>query len=157
MKVSSRIVATAAAAIALSAGLALAQSTEPSQSMAKPDRSPVVGMDVKGANDANLARVDNVFVSPDGQVQGLILTVGGILGIGGHQVVVAWNDVKIDQGQNEAMTDLTLDQLKSQPAYRPPPMADAGAPPRVIVPMPTSPNPASPMPGSPTTGLDKTP
>lgn len=97
--------------------------------------SPVVGLPVKSADNQSVGTIDNVIVGHDGRVQNLVVSVGGVLGVGAKDVVVSWNDVTIDDGRHEAIAAMSKDELKRAPAFHPPP---AGPTNQSMIPLPRS-------------------
>jgi len=130
-------------ALMLSAGVGTAQTSSPSPptlppstaapgsttpSMTNPPKTAalpadrgsrgVVGLRVKGPNDKTVGKIDNVILSSDGKVNALIVDVGGVLGVGGKDVLVDLSDISIDGPGDRVTTTLTEDQLKAKPEYR---------------------------------------
>jgi len=80
----------------------------------------VVGIAVKGPDNKTVGKIDNVILSQDNRVHALVVDVGGVLGVGGKDVLVNPEDVRIDGRADVASTSLTEDQLKAKPEYRAP-------------------------------------
>lgn len=85
----------------------------------------VIGLVVKSSDNAKVGKIDNVLVSADGKVDKVVIDVGGVLGLGGKDVVVNWGDLQINSGQREAQIAMSQDQLKNAPPFRPSRHADA--------------------------------
>lgn len=80
----------------------------------------LVGTTVYGAEDANVGEIGDVVLSPDGNVDAVIIDVGGFLGIGSKQVAVGMDNLSFmtDQdGTKYLYTQFTKEQLEAQPAY----------------------------------------
>jgi len=75
----------------------------------------LVGRDVRNVTNEAIGEVNNVVVDPDGKIQQVIVSVGGVLGVGAKHVALAWNQVRVDSAGSALMVDLTKDQLKSAP------------------------------------------
>lgn len=132
-----------AAAVMLLAGGALAQSVpgsgpsgitpQPQYPSASPSPGPtsssagspsapsgemsIVGLDVRSSQNEDVGKITNVVVSPDGKVDKLVVSMGGVLGVGGTQVALNWNDIHLDQVAHQAVISMSKDQLKSAPKY----------------------------------------
>lgn len=80
----------------------------------------LVGTTVYGAEDANVGEIGDVVLSPDGNVDAVIIDVGGFLGIGSKPVAVGMDNLSFmtDQdGTKYLYTQFTKEQLEAQPAY----------------------------------------
>lgn len=121
MRDASRTLSLTTTAFLLLAGGALAQSSQPAPDAAARAAtavgSPVVGLAVKSADNQSVGTIDNVIIGHDGRVQNLVISVGGVLGVGAKDVVVSWNDLTIDTGRNEAIAAMSKDELKRQPEF----------------------------------------
>lgn len=113
----------------------------PAARMAATAGSPVVGLPVKSADNQSVGKIDNVIIGHDGRVQNLVVSVGGILGVGAKDVMVSWNDLTIDAGRNEAIAAMSKDELKRAPEFHPRPASTAN---QSMIPLPKS----SPPPGT---------
>lgn len=83
--------------------------------------STVIGQRVYDANKEWVGEVDNLVVSPDGEIVAAILGVGGYLGVGEKDVVVSYDTLmlteNIDDGSLRIYANVTEEQLKDLPAY----------------------------------------
>ena len=70
-------------------------------------------------SQTKLGSVDDVLINDQGQVTGLVIGVGGILGAGEKDVIVAFNAVRPEQKNGEwyLTLDATKDALKSAPGF----------------------------------------
>ena len=78
------------------------------------------GKKVYGTNDEDVGDVGTVIVSASGEVQALVMEVGGFLGLGQRQVQVPVDMVTIlsdGTGDTRVYVDATEDKLKNMPAY----------------------------------------
>lgn len=65
--------------------------------------------------------VDDVIVSADGQVTGVVIGVGGFLGIGEKRVALEFDQIQVQQGELGDLTFMTSvgeEQLENAPAFR---------------------------------------
>ena len=74
------------------------------------------GMDVANASGEKIGEVSEVLIDRSGQVVALAVEAGGFLGIGDRDVVVQFDQVKL-QG-DRLVTSLTKDQLKDMPEWK---------------------------------------
>lgn len=80
----------------------------------------LVGTTVYGAEDANVGEIGDVVLSPDGNVDAVIIDVGGFLGIGSKEVAVGMDNLSFmtdKDGTKYLYTQFTKEQLEAQPAY----------------------------------------
>lgn len=71
-----------------------------------------------GENWNNIGSIEDVVLSKDGQMTGIVAEIGGFLGIGDTQVLIPVNDVSLvpsDDGNYAFVTRLSEDQLKELP------------------------------------------
>lgn len=79
-----------------------------------------IGTNVYGANDENVGEIDDVILSQDGNVDAVILDVGGFLGIGSKTVAVGMDNLAFmadGDGNYYLYTPFTQEQLEAQPEY----------------------------------------
>ncbi|MGB3389442.1 MAG: PRC-barrel domain-containing protein [Pseudaminobacter sp.] len=80
----------------------------------------LVGTTVYGADDANIGEIGDVVMSQDGQVDAIILDVGGFLGVGEKPVAVGMENLSFmtdKDGNKYLYTTFTKEQLDAQPSY----------------------------------------
>ncbi|WP_164730440.1 PRC-barrel domain-containing protein [Pelagibacterium montanilacus] len=80
----------------------------------------VIGSDVYGANDENIGNVTDVILTEDGEVDALIVDVGGFLGLGAHQMAIGLDNLQFMTDANQTwyvFTPFTQDELEAQPEY----------------------------------------
>lgn len=80
----------------------------------------LIGTAVYGANDSDLGEVNDVIVSPEGELVAYIIDVGGFLGLGEKPVALDVKQLQItktEDGELEIRTSMTEDELKSYPTY----------------------------------------
>ena len=76
--------------------------------------------DVYDQNNAKIGEIMDVLVNQDGQVNALIIGVGGFLGAGEKDVAVSFNTVKATKKDNKIhlTMDTTKDALKAAPSFK---------------------------------------
>ncbi len=80
----------------------------------------LVGTTVYGANDSNVGEIGDVVLTQDGQVDAVIIDVGGFLGIGEKEVAVGMDKLAFmtdADGNKYLYTTFTEEQLNAAPAY----------------------------------------
>lgn len=78
------------------------------------------GLSVYGANDENVSNVDQVIVTPEGALDGIVIEVGGFLGLGQTRVRVPANMTTIlsdEAGDVRIYVDATEESLKNMEPY----------------------------------------
>ncbi|WP_444678452.1 PRC-barrel domain-containing protein [Halomonas sp. E19] len=127
-------IAVAAIAGSLAFGTqAVAQQDQTDQRMAQGlySANDIIGADVYHANDTDeeVGTVENILIDDDGQVTALIVSAGGLWGMGGDDVVVGIEHFSMETerddggvfGQNDVthriLVDATEDELENFPSY----------------------------------------
>jgi hypothetical protein len=79
----------------------------------------LVGVDIRNANDEKVAEIKDVLIGGDNTVDTAIVTVGGVMGVAGRNVAIAWNQIQFfrDEDTIKARVNMTEDQLKALPEY----------------------------------------
>lgn len=133
-----KIAITAVAALAsLTVAAAAQTSTSPSPRPATPGAGtapapkPVVnpltqdvvsnieGTAVYGTNNDKIGHVSDVLMDPQSKkIDKLVVTAGGVLGVGGHRVAIPVDEFKWDSKNGGFMLSKTDAQLKSMPEWK---------------------------------------
>ena len=81
--------------------------------------SKLIGLDVESAEDEKVGDIGEVVLDKGGQVQGVVVDVGGFLGLGSRPVLLDWKDVNLasQDGQDRAVINLSKEKLEQMPAY----------------------------------------
>ena len=81
--------------------------------------SKLIGLDVQSPQDQKVGDIGEVVVSKDGQIEGVVVDVGGFLGIATHPVLLDWKDVSLtsENGNDRAVVNLSKEKLEQMPAY----------------------------------------
>ena len=129
-----------AAALVILAGAAAAQTTTttprsttppaPSAATAPAPRTPAVnpltkeavsaidGTSVYGNDNDKLGHVSDVLMEPQSKkIDRLVVTSGGVLGVGGHRVAVPIDQFKWDGDKDAFILPMTTADLKSKPEW----------------------------------------
>jgi sporulation protein YlmC with PRC-barrel domain len=97
----------------------------------------VIGTTVYGANEENIGEVGDLVMSQDGQIDAMIVNVGGFLGIGEKEVAVGLDQIEFmldESGNRYVYTPFTQEQLEAQPEYDEATYADQRNDMRMVVP-----------------------
>jgi sporulation protein YlmC with PRC-barrel domain len=81
--------------------------------------SKLIGLDVQSPEDKKVGDIGEVVLDKEGQVEGVVVDVGGFLGIATHPVLLDWKDVTLasQDGKDRAVVNLTKEKLEQMPAY----------------------------------------
>jgi sporulation protein YlmC with PRC-barrel domain len=81
--------------------------------------SKLIGLDVQSPEDEKVGDIGEVVLDKEGQVQGVVVDVGGFLGIATHPVLLEWKDVNLasEDGNDRAVVNLNREKLEQMPAY----------------------------------------
>lgn len=80
----------------------------------------LIGTTVYGANDENVGSVGDVILTQDGDVDAIIVDVGGFLGMGAKEVALGMDNLEFMRDADGNMylyTQFTEEQLEAQPEY----------------------------------------
>ncbi len=80
----------------------------------------LIGTSVYGPDNQTIGSIGDIALTPDGQVDAVIVDVGGFLGIGAKPVAVAMDNLQFmrDSGGSLTLTtQFTQDQLKNAPEF----------------------------------------
>lgn len=91
--------------------------TNPDGSM---NMSQLIGLDVRNAQNEDLGDISEVILDQQGKIKGVVVSVGGVLGVGAHPVFLNWKDIHLQEAGDDsvAMISISKDRLKEMPEYR---------------------------------------
>lgn len=76
-------------------------------------------MTVKGSAGEDIGQIKQLLIDPQsGQIQGVVVSVGGFLGIGAKDVALDWQQLQI--GSDQISTGATREQLEQAQAWQDP-------------------------------------
>jgi len=90
--------------------------TEESESQVRADK--LLGMKVVDMAGEEIGEVEDILLDKNGQVAGLVLVTGEVLGLGGKSVAVSWQDVASAEDAEAITLNLTEEQLAAAPEFR---------------------------------------
>jgi hypothetical protein len=81
----------------------------------------LLGLDAVSSKGDDMGRIVDILVDRAGQVRAAIIDFGGFLGVGSRKIAVDWRAIRFPaEGKSSAVVvDLTADQLRVAPAYKP--------------------------------------
>jgi hypothetical protein len=81
----------------------------------------ILSKKVRGADGTDMGRIVDIIADKSGQLRAAIIDFGGFLGVGSRQIAVDWNAIRFPSvGKSVSVeVDLTRDQLRVAPAYKP--------------------------------------
>lgn len=77
----------------------------------------LIGATVRNDRNQTVGTINALLISPDGKVAGVVLDVGGFLGVGGRQVVVAMDDLSM-AGKDVRLNHGSKETLQTLPPYQ---------------------------------------
>lgn len=80
----------------------------------------LTGTSVYGANEEDIGEIGDVVLTPEGEVDAVIIDVGGFLGIGEKEVAVGIDNLSFMTDENGDLylyTEFTQEELEAQPEY----------------------------------------
>jgi len=101
----------------------------------------LIGMTVYNAEGEKVGSVHDILLDKEGKATGVVLSVGGVLGVGAKSVGLTWKEIDVKPDQKQVQISYTKDQLEAAPDFKtteqinsemnaqqaaPPPAAPAG-------------------------------
>jgi sporulation protein YlmC with PRC-barrel domain len=90
----------------------------PAQSADQVRAQTLIGMDVYDTNGDKVGEVKDILFGPDGKANGVVLSVGGVLGVGAKQVGLQWSEVDIQPDAEVAKVQYNKNQLEAAPDFK---------------------------------------
>lgn len=83
--------------------------------------SNIIGAAVENGTGDKVGEINEVVIHPDGKIQGVVVDVGGLLGVGARSVLLDWKELEMVQrdGRDIVMVNANEDTLKALPEYTP--------------------------------------
>ncbi|HYC64231.1 MAG TPA: PRC-barrel domain-containing protein [Reyranellaceae bacterium] len=80
----------------------------------------VLKASVRNTNNEKVGEIKDVFLDDKGQIQSVVVSVGGFLGMGSKHVEVKWNELQVKRDGNDLVVtgNWTKDSLKAMPEYK---------------------------------------
>jgi sporulation protein YlmC with PRC-barrel domain len=101
------------------------------------EATSILGRSVHDPEGHQVGRIVDVLVDDQGQPRAAVIDFGGFMGVDNRRIAVAWRALHFlpDAEQHRIRIDMTVDQIKATPDYKPaarpldPPMTMAAPPP----------------------------
>ncbi|WP_119299782.1 PRC-barrel domain-containing protein [Dongia deserti] len=90
----------------------------PAQAADQVRAEKLIGMEVYDTNGDKVGTVKDILFDKDGKATGMVLSVGGVLGVGAKQVGLQWSEVDIQSDAEVAKIQYNQDQLKAAPDFK---------------------------------------
>jgi sporulation protein YlmC with PRC-barrel domain len=88
------------------------------QSMPEWYGSKLIGMDVKNAQGEALGEVEELVLDPkDAKLKSVVISTGGVLGLGAKKVAVPWDQVKPATDEEAFVVGMTKEELQQAPSW----------------------------------------
>jgi sporulation protein YlmC with PRC-barrel domain len=78
----------------------------------------LIGMTVFNDKGEKVGTVHDIILGKDGKAAGVVLSVGGVLGIGAKSVGLTWKEVDVKPDQQAVQISYTKDQLEAAPDFK---------------------------------------
>jgi len=78
----------------------------------------LIGMRVYNMNGDEVGKVDDILIGKDGKISGVVLSVGGVFGIGSKAVGLEWKEVDISPQQDTMQISYSKEQLEVAPEFK---------------------------------------
>lgn len=109
---------TAAPQPSATAPAADSPAAKPMPSQAGADTRKLIGRNIQNAQNETIGEIKSVFIGKDGNVDSVMVGVGGFLGLGEREVRLNWSELNVSQNGEKVTVNLTKDQLKAKPEYK---------------------------------------
>lgn len=77
----------------------------------------IIGMKVYNPDGSEVGKVKDVLFDPNGNIKGVVLNVGGVLGIGAKPVGLQWKEVDVEPSSDVVKVNYTKEQLEAAPRF----------------------------------------
>jgi sporulation protein YlmC with PRC-barrel domain len=85
------------------------------------DAGSLIGSAVRTPDGKDVGKVSALLIDPrDGRIATAVVSVGGVLGVGGSTVGVPWNALRIGQDKQRLVVTMEQNTLEQAPAASPP-------------------------------------
>jgi len=78
----------------------------------------LIGMTVYNADGEKVGSVHDILLDKEGKATGVVLTVGGVLGVGAKSVGLTWKEIDVKPEQQQVQISYTKDQLEAAPDFK---------------------------------------
>jgi sporulation protein YlmC with PRC-barrel domain len=78
----------------------------------------IIGMTVYNAAGEKVGTVHDILLDKEGKATGVVLSVGGVLGVGAKSVGLTWKEIDVKPDQQQVQISYTKDQLEAAPDFK---------------------------------------
>jgi sporulation protein YlmC with PRC-barrel domain len=78
----------------------------------------IIGMTVYNADGEKVGTVHDILLDKEGKATGVVLSVGGVLGVGAKSVGLTWKEIDVKPEQQQVQISYSKDQLKAAPDFK---------------------------------------
>lgn len=78
------------------------------------DAIDIVGRDVLDQENERIGKVTNVLIGPEGRVDAVVLSTGGVLGLGSSEYEVPWDRVAMSPDGQDVMVGVAKDDVETE-------------------------------------------
>lgn len=78
----------------------------------------IIGMTVYNAEGEKVGTVHDILLDKEGKATGVVLSVGGVLGVGAKSVGLTWKEIDVKPEQQQVQISYTKDQLEAAPDFK---------------------------------------
>lgn len=81
----------------------------------------VLGIEVRTDTERSVGRIIDLLANRSGQVEAAVVEFGGFLGMGTRKIAIDWSVLRLETSAKQpvAILDMTRDQLRAAPEYKP--------------------------------------
>ncbi|MEZ5833630.1 MAG: PRC-barrel domain-containing protein [Dongiaceae bacterium] len=90
----------------------------PAQAADEVRAETLIGMTVYDTAGEKVGKVKDILFNENGQATGVVLSVGGVLGVGAKSVGLQWSEVDIQPDAEVAKIQYNKDQLEAAPDFK---------------------------------------
>jgi sporulation protein YlmC with PRC-barrel domain len=90
----------------------------PAQAADEVRADTLIGMTVYDTAGEKVGQVKDILFNENGQATGVVLSVGGVLGLGAKSVGLQWSEVDIQPDAQVAKVQYNKDQLQAAPDFK---------------------------------------
>lgn len=74
----------------------------------------IVGRDVLDQENERIGKVTNVLIGPEGRVDAVVLSTGGVLGLGSSEYEVPWDRIAMSPDGQDVMVGVAKDDVETE-------------------------------------------
>jgi sporulation protein YlmC with PRC-barrel domain len=78
----------------------------------------LIGMTVYNAEGEKVGSVHDILLDKEGKATGVVLSVGGVLGVGAKSVGLTWKEIDVKPEQQQVQINYSKDQLEAAPDFK---------------------------------------